>query len=272
MGLLAKSASEIEQYKETIERQQQELGEKNNRIAILENELIRRSTVQRQQIPQQPYQILRNWIIKREDVTCTFSKADFLGSGTFGYVFKGSFHGSPVAVKELRHLTAEHQALFEREMEVAASCHHPNVLQIFGFTRDQGVPLIVMELLDCSLSKFIGKYKHDKSQNPGKCLAMDIARGLCYLHSKDPPIIHRDIKSDNILLKKEGDVWKAKVGDYGTAKFHSKKMTPKPGTFIYAAPEAQTTDEQSSKVSKNISFLSSKVIILVTMKEHFPSQ
>ncbi|RMX50018.1 hypothetical protein pdam_00002833, partial [Pocillopora damicornis] len=64
---------------------------------------------------------------------------------------------------------------------------------------------------------------------------------------KPSPIIHRDVSSANVLLWRQGDQWRGKVSDYGTAKFMQQTMTVCPGARIYSAPEAFTTN-QTEKV------------------------
>ena len=74
-----------------------------------------------------------------------------------------------------------------------------------------------------------------------RAISLEIARGLNYLHNKRPiPIIHRDVSSANVLLWRQGDQWRGKVSDYGTANFMQQTMTVTPGAMIYSAPEALT--------------------------------
>ena len=65
---------------------------------------------------------------------------------------------------------------------------------------------------------------------------------------KPKPIIHRDVSSANVLLWQQGDQWRGKVSDYGTANFMQQTMTVAPGAMIYSAPEALTSN-QTVKVS-----------------------
>ena len=229
-----------------------QVDQKTEACVFLENELMRLRSVCEQQI-RQLRNISPSWIIQRGDVL--INKREMLGRGSWGTVWKGTYHGSPVAIKELHEITSENVLLFQREMHVASKCHHPNLLHVMGVTNDPGSPLIITELMDYNLRNFI-KNHFAQMRDHGKKLAMQIAQGLWCLHSKDPPIVHRDIKTDNILLKKDGDAsWIAKVGDYGTANVLSKSMTPNQGTLLYAAPEAQTTDQQTPMVRKDFTLL-----------------
>ena len=79
-----------------------------------------------------------------------------------------------------------------------------------------------------------------------------MALALNYLHQKKPsPIIHRDISSANVLLRRQGGQWRGKVSDYGTANFMQQTMTVGPGAMIYTAPEALTSN-QTVKVSNGL--------------------
>ena len=77
-------------------------------------------------------------------------------------------------------------------------------------------------------------------------ISLDVSRALNYLHQKN--IVHRDVSSANVLLWRQGDRWRGKVSDYGTAKFMQQTMTVAPGALIYSAPEALTSN-QTDKVS-----------------------
>ena len=79
-------------------------------------------------------------------------------------------------------------------------------------------------------------------------IALDVGRALNYLHLNRPPIIHGDVSSANALLWRGDNQWRAKVSDYGTANFMRQCKTINPGSVVYSAPEALST-EQSPKVS-----------------------
>ena len=79
-------------------------------------------------------------------------------------------------------------------------------------------------------------------------ISLDVARALNYLHLKKPhPIIHRDVSSANVLLWRQGDQWRGKVSDYGTANFMQQIMTVAPGAIIYSAPEALSSNQTPIK-------------------------
>lgn len=180
----------------------------------------------------------RTWIIQRSDVILS---NEVLGKGSWGIVRKGTFRGSPVAVKELRSviMSSHNRRLFEREVEILSRCRHSNIVQFMGATSDDQFPLLVTELLDCNLRQLLKQRQLNRGEIIS--LALDVAQGLNYMHLSQPPIVHRDVKSDNVLLKRWGNSWTAKVSDFGVANFRRQVMTPNQGTPLYSAPESSTT-------------------------------
>ncbi|XP_020622896.1 probable serine/threonine-protein kinase DDB_G0271682, partial [Orbicella faveolata] len=186
----------------------------------------------------------RDWIIRRDEVTLSENS---LGVGAWGKVYEGSFRGCKVAVKQIHELilSPHNRRLFEREMSIASRCRHPHLLQFIGATNDDGSPLFVTELLDTDLRNILTQ--RALHQEEIICLALDVSRGLNYLHLNKPfPIMHRDISSSNVLLWRRDNSWRAKLSDYGAANFMRQYMTENPGARIYAAPEALTS-QQSPK-------------------------
>ena len=132
-------------------------------------------------------------------------------------------------------------------MNIASKCRHPHLLQFIGATKDEGTPLFVTELMGKSLRTLLDQ--RQLSETEIAVISLDVALALNYLHQKKPePIIHRDISSANVLLWRQGDQWRGKVSDYGTANFMQQTMTVAPGAMIYSAPEALTSN-QTVKVS-----------------------
>ena len=190
----------------------------------------------------------RDWIIRRDEVMLSEKN---LGVGAWGKVYEGTFRGCQVAVKQIHDLilSPHNRRLFEREMSIASRCRHPHLLQFIGASNDDGSPLFITELLDTDLRNFLRQ--RSLHHEEVVCIALDIAKGLNYLHLNRPfPIIHRDISSSNVLLWRRDNCWRAKLSDYGAANFMRQQMSSNPGASIYAAPESQTS-QQSPKVSTN---------------------
>ena len=188
----------------------------------------------------------RDWIISRDEVRMS---GRCLGTGSWGAVFEGTFRGTEVAIKQIHELilSPHNQRLFEREMNMASRCRHPCLLQFIGATNDDTSPLFVTELMETSLRAVL--HERPLTSREGFVISRDVARALNYLHLNRPtPIMHRDINSANVLLWRQGETWRGKVSDYGTANFVRQEMTAAPGAPPYSAPEALTS-KQSPKVS-----------------------
>ena len=187
-----------------------------------------------------------DWVITRDEITITDK---CLGRGGWGSVNEGTYCGCTVAVKQIHELilSPHNINLFEREMNIAAKCRHPHLLQFIGATKDEGTPMFVTELMEKSLRTLLDQ--RQLSETEIRTISLDVARALNYLHQKKPePIIHRDVSSANVLLWRQGEQWRGKVSDYGTANFIQQTMTVAPGAMIYSAPEALTS-KQTVKVS-----------------------
>ena len=188
----------------------------------------------------------RDWVITRDEIQITDK---CLGRGGWGSVNEGTYCGCTVAVKQIHELilSPHNINLFEREMNIASKCRHPHLLQFIGATKDEGTPLFVTELMEKSLRTLLEQ--RQLSETEIAVISLDVALALNYLHQKKPePIIHRDVSSANVLLWRQGDQWRGKVSDYGTANFMQQTMTVAPGAMIYSAPEALTS-KQTVKVS-----------------------
>ena len=217
----------------------------NCRGQVSELQLSLSSTAQ-QTINQLRNQGARDWVIPRDEIQIT---EKCLGRGGWGIVNEGTYCGCTVAVKEIHELilSPHNIRLFEREMNIASKCRHPHLLQFIGATVDEGSPLFVTELMEKSLRTLLDQ--RQLSETEIRTISLDVAHALNYLHQKKPePIIHRDVSSANVLLWRQGDQWRAKVSDYGTANFIQQTMTVAPGAMIYSAPEALTSN-QTVKVS-----------------------
>ena len=189
-----------------------------------------------------------DWVISRDDIQLTDKS---LGVGGWGEVFEGRYCGCSVAVKRIHEAinSPYNQSLFQREIDIASRCRHPCLLQFIGATNDEEIPLFVTELMESNLRELLGQ--RPLSRKEITVISLDVARALNYLHQKKPfPIFHRDVSSGNVLLWRQGDQWRGKVSDYGSAKFEEQFMSIGPGCFAYSAPEVQRQAKQTAKVRK----------------------
>ena len=177
-----------------------------------------------------------------------------IGKGAYCTVVKMRFRGLTCAGKKIHHFFTHHlspnerQALLDRfveECELLSGLHHPNIIQFLGVHRtDQGMPILVMELMEKSLTSLIEEEGAIHPESSYRILK-DIALGLAYLHGHNPPIVHRDLSSNNVLLTVGR---RAKLADLGVARLldisptTAAKVTQCPGTPIFMPPEALHDD------------------------------
>ena len=233
---------EMQQREENLQRQ---LREKDQEVNELELSL----SLAQQTISEHRRQETCDWVISRNEIQMT---ENCLGRGGWGSVNEGTYCGCTVAVKQIHDLilSRHNRLLFEREMNIASACRHPCLLQFIGATNDEGSPLFVTELMEKSLRALFEERPLSETEIP--IISLDVARALNYLHQKKPsPIIHRDVSSANVLLWRQGDQWRGKVSDYGTANFMQQTMTVAPGATIYCAPEALSSN-QTPKVGNRL--------------------
>ncbi len=172
-----------------------------------------------------------------------FTKEKVLGQGGFGKVYFGKWQAAPVAVKELlvQTITDAFIKTFRSEAEIMANCQHPNTVRLFGVCLEEGKLALLMEYLD--KGSLYGLLQNKDLPLPWTLrysIAADIGRGIAYLHSQK--IIHRDLKSLNILIARDDT---AKITDFGLAKIRletSSKMTANQitGSPRWMAPEQFT--------------------------------
>ncbi|XP_059072337.1 putative serine/threonine-protein kinase, partial [Cryptomeria japonica] len=175
--------------------------------------------------------------------TNNFDQANKLGEGGFGEVFKGTLkNGKDVAVKKLiLGQSARAVSEFEREVKLISNVHHKNLVRLLGCCRQgQERLLVYVYMPNSSLDrKLFGEQRNPLSWKERFKIILGTARGLAYLHEEfHVRIIHRDIKSSNILLDQN---FEAKLADFGLARLlpndKSHVSTKLAGTLAYTAPE-----------------------------------
>ena len=171
-----------------------------------------------------------------------------LGNGSLSTLMEVEYNGLKYASKKIHAVLYDsfptvHR--FEEECRIMSQVHHPNIVQFVGVYFQQGecIPCLVMELLPTDLTSCIEQHSILPKEISFSILH-DVALGLHYLHSRDPPIMHRDISSNNILLTHN---MTAKIGDFGMARMlpeldNISCMTQAPGTFAFMPPEALTVN------------------------------
>tara|TARA_E500000178_G_C16961755_1_gene726386 strand:+ start:602 stop:1501 length:900 start_codon:yes stop_codon:yes gene_type:complete len=140
-----------------------------------------------------------------------------LGKGKFGKVYLAEWRKTLVAVKVINNEVNENnKKKYIQEFDTMSKTHHPNVVQLLGYVAEPFV--IVMEYLsNGNLNEYISKNKISIEKKID--ISINILRGLAYLHNRKPKIlIHRDIKTKNILISPSGI---PKISDFGLSKFVS---------------------------------------------------
>ena len=178
-------------------------------------------------------------------------KTEELGVGSYGAVCKAMCDDLPCAAKILHRTLFQFTSpgntsvmqKFEQECHLLSAIKHPHIVQYLGTYHDpeSRLPVLLMELMDESLTRFLERSHEPLSYHTEVNLCHDIALALSYLHSNG--IVHRDLSSNNVLLIAGR---RAKVTDFGMVKLydvnrstaHLTPLTLCPGTTAYMSPEA----------------------------------
>ncbi|KAK1562180.1 hypothetical protein Q3G72_007557 [Acer saccharum] len=187
-----------------------------------------------------------------EEATKSFEKK--IGSGGFGVVYYGKLKdGKEIAVKVLTSNSYQGKREFSNEVNLLSRIHHKNLVQFLGYCQDEGRCMLVYEFMQNGTLKehLYGVLTRDQSINWIKRLeiAEDAAKGIEYLHTGCvPAIIHRDLKTNNILLDKH---MRAKVSDFGISKLAvdgaSHVSSVVRGTIGYLDPEYYFSQQLTDK-------------------------
>ncbi|KAK8917091.1 Proline-rich receptor-like protein kinase PERK9 [Platanthera zijinensis] len=185
-------------------------------------------------------------------ITDSFSEQNLLGEGGFGSVYKGILpDGREVAVKQLKIGGGQGEREFKAEVEIISRVHHRHLVSLVGYCIEENQRLLVYDFVPNDTLHY---HLHGQG-NPvmdweGRVrVAAGAARGIAYLHEDcHPRIIHRDIKSSNILLDNN---FEAQVSDFGLARLAMDAWTHVTtrvmGTFGYLAPEYASTGKLTEK-------------------------
>ncbi|XP_068332713.1 phytosulfokine receptor 1-like isoform X1 [Pyrus communis] len=176
--------------------------------------------------------------------TNNFDQANIIGCGGFGLVYKASLpDGKKVAIKRLSGDCGQMDREFRAEVETLSRAQHPNLVHLQGYCKYKSDRLLIYSYME---NGSLDYWLHEKIDGPTSLdwnarlqIAQGAARGLAYLHqSCEPHILHRDIKSSNILL--DGN-FKAHLADFGLARlidpYDTQVTTDLVGTLGYIPPE-----------------------------------
>eukprot|EP00698_Gefionella_okellyi_P001588 TRINITY_DN11514_c0_g2_i3.p1 TRINITY_DN11514_c0_g2~~TRINITY_DN11514_c0_g2_i3.p1 ORF type:complete len:448 (-),score=105.20 TRINITY_DN11514_c0_g2_i3:39-1382(-) len=167
---------------------------------------------------------------------------EVVGHGSFGVVYKGHYRQQTVAAKQLhRHIGEREAQMFAREIQILSSMRCPHIVLFMGVCVTETDIYLVTEFMHKgSLHDVLVNCKQSavaqQQLNVARRVTMlaDLARGMSHLHMHDPPLLHRDLTSYNILV--DGD-YRCKVADFGLSRPQHESMTLTPGNLRWMAPE-----------------------------------
>jgi serine/threonine protein kinase len=179
-----------------------------------------------------------NWTIDLRKL----NMGEAFAQGAFGKLYRGTYKGEDVAIKILERPENDPEKAqlmeqqFQQEVKMLATLRHPNIVRFIGACRKPMVWCIVTEYAKGgSVRQFL--MKRQSRSVPLKLAvkqALDVARGMAYVHELG--LIHRDLKSDNLLIFSDKSI---KIADFGVARIEvqTEGMTPETGTYRWMAPE-----------------------------------
>ncbi|KAF3794685.1 Serine/threonine-kinase-like protein [Nymphaea thermarum] len=199
-----------------------------------------------------------------EKATEGFSPRTLLGRGSHGCVYRGVLEGGRlVAIKRPSPRARDHHhnsrlpsiSLLDNEIEILSAIRSPRLVNLLGFASDDPSSpderLLVVEYMS---NGTLADVLHSRPDPPGwprrLSLALQTAKAVDSLHSSSPPVIHRDIKSSNVLIDGR---WNARLGDFGLAlrgrveDDARLRATPPAGTMGYLDPSYLTPESLSTK-------------------------
>ncbi|CAN4111239.1 unnamed protein product [Withania somnifera] len=173
-----------------------------------------------------------------------------IGLGSYGEVYHADWNGTEVAVKKFLDQDFSGAALaeFKREVRIMRRLLHPNVVRFMGaITRPPHLSIITEFLPRGSLYRIIHRPHCQIDERRRIKMALDVAKGMDCLHTSNPTIVHRDLKSPNLLVDKN---WNVKESDFGLSRlkhntFLSSKSTA--GTPEWMAPEVLRNEPSNEK-------------------------
>lgn len=193
-----------------------------------------------------------NWEIKESRIEFT----KMLGKGSAGEVFlgiythetaKGDVH-VPAAIKILQLGAAKELEAFKLEFKVISALKSEYVVQLFGAVLSDKLKMVMEFCERGSLYDIISKRDHYIGWEEALKFAEDAMRGMVVIHTHSPQILHRDIKSLNLLVSKD---WTCKLCDFGLARFDNggnmETLTKLRGTYAYSAPEVYFGERYTDK-------------------------
>lgn len=201
---------------------------------------------------------------------------ELLGSGGFGSVYRGWLHGEEVAIKRMHladngQISREQQVEFHKEVANLQALRHPRLIRFIGVALELPVMCIVTELaVGGSLYALLHVQRMPLSEVHRRILVLQISEGVVFLHSQQPPCVHRDLKSANVVLDAELN---AKLCDFGLAesmdKTHISRRDTEAGSPRYMAPEVF---DHRSKITEKLDLWALGCLIVEVLIDQMPHE
>lgn len=182
-----------------------------------------------------------------QDVELEFTEK--LGTGSSGKVYKGLYKGNEVAIKVLKSTTeAKDIEEFKKEFAIMSNIKSNYVVLFYGAVLEPKLCMVMEYCSRGSLYHVLNNDKYDIGWDKVFRFAIEATKGIDQLHNGDPQIVHRDLKSLNLLVN---DKWDVKVCDFGLSRFTTgtnlETLMKMRGTFAYCAPEVYFGEQFSTK-------------------------
>lgn len=217
------------------------------------------------------YPELRTFVL--EDVLLTGKR---LGSGAYSCVEEGKIPGALCAVKRFNNTfpETEFQCVVERfveECRLMSTLRHPHIVQFLGVRCEPGsrLPALVMERMPTNLHALL-ETQPDIPLALKHSFLYDVAKGISYMHSRSPPLVHRNLSAKSVLLNFD---LTAKIGGLGKTRTVSSQkgttVTKTPDASMYLPPEAMKDD---FRYEKTIDIFSLGVVAIFTLTQQFPEK
>ena len=201
-----------------------------------------------------------------------------LSRGAYGAVHSGRLDGREVAVKRIHRLLLEaareqgdlEKMLddFRHECDLLKRVNHPHVVKFQGAFYDETTdePILVMELMTETLRQYLQRNREQLSRQKQLEICVSIVRGLRFLHTRTPPVVHRDLTDKNVLLDANGVV---KISDLGQSRLKTAEYfsTGQPGAIPFMSPEAM---QDPSRYNEKLDVFSLGVLMLEVATQQSP--
>eukprot|EP00456_Euglypha_rotunda_P010805 TRINITY_DN12777_c0_g1_i3.p1 TRINITY_DN12777_c0_g1~~TRINITY_DN12777_c0_g1_i3.p1 ORF type:complete len:764 (+),score=137.02 TRINITY_DN12777_c0_g1_i3:297-2294(+) len=180
------------------------------------------------------------FIIRAKEIDPSPSKElkNLLGEGGAGKVYQAEWAGTQVAVKKLKTLTVQSRRELIQEALFMQTISHPNIVRLYGICVEPNNECIVMEL--CEAGSFYGyltDYDQKITWQAGLRKLMYACAAMLFLHTREPPVIHRDLKALNILLQANGSALLSDLGLATANPTNPEDPEEVAGSYPWMAPE-----------------------------------